>query len=382
MKTQRNRIAWIAGTRSEILRLGPIYSIIQRELQTRSVPHWFAFMGEQGMQATQALDLHDIVPHEMFELRHPADDCAVRLYGVMRDIDTLVRRHKATHLIFAGCGASSAAAAMVTLARQRRGLWLRPADPARVNEGLGWESGLERMIDAAKPWVETVRMDEGGLGQRGDPGEAKEISDDSEPRDPFIRGLREAAPVVLVSLQRAPWGNDPGYAAIVKSAAAWARAIPAADVVILRSLDARLEGPLRAMKDRPENLLGAAPMPYPEYARLMNRTAAVCTDSCNVAAEAISASIPVVTVGDLRAEDSSGGDSISGADSDSATGGARIAARIGDLGSETFLNYIRDAVAAWPVDTEAGPAGAARPIRSIWRTSDALLHRVRSFIDS
>ena len=80
MKSARPRVVWLAGTRSEALRLGPLYRSLFTRSRAAGPLHGFALTGEQGMAATQAVEEFGIHPNEVFELRHPAEDPAIRLY--------------------------------------------------------------------------------------------------------------------------------------------------------------------------------------------------------------------------------------------------------------------------------------------------------------
>ncbi|MCL5271158.1 MAG: hypothetical protein M1457_11575, partial [bacterium] len=114
--TARPRIAWIAGTRGEILLLGPLFQHYIRRSVRNSRPgeplSWLLTTGEHGMAAWQALDLLNLVPDEAGELCHPADEPAVRLGAMLARAEAFVRQRKATHVVFAGFGPTAAGAAL------------------------------------------------------------------------------------------------------------------------------------------------------------------------------------------------------------------------------------------------------------------------------
>jgi hypothetical protein len=285
MKPERVRVLWCAGTRSEALALGPYYLELRTAADVSQRLNWFGATGEQGVALYQALDDAGVRPDEEAEVRHPAEDPAARLKGLIEEIENLARRHRATHVVFAGGGPTAVAAALVCHARGVRGVWLAPTDPAGLIPRLGWERGLDAVIRALPDAVKPV-----------------ESSDTQEPCKPLCgmelppetpKGRRGDAPLALLAVTRPGWGAGDVPERFVAAASDWARAMPEGDWLFLRSLDARFEGPIRAMAERPENFLTAPPVPYQVYRRWLTQVRVVLTDSWAIAAEALRAGIPV-----------------------------------------------------------------------------------------
>jgi hypothetical protein len=281
------RAIWLAGARGEALQLGALHRAIVDPLpRPERDRHVFITTGEQAMPLVQAIDRLGLHPHEAFEPRHPAEDPAIRLHGLMAEIEGEVRRRRADRVIFSGFGATAAAAALVAHARGCRALWVRPPCPLGLHRLQHWESGLTRVVETLAD-----RIDAPPIGRVHDAAPAVAPIEAPPPRD-----RRPGAPLVLISVGRAIWGYRGVYARLARTAAHWARAIPETDFLIIRNLDARLEGALDSMPDRPANLLAVPPMPYSEYEALLNEARAVLTDSDYVAAEAQSRAIPLIAM--------------------------------------------------------------------------------------
>jgi len=292
------RSTWLAGTRGELLLLGPAFKALGRT-HHQGLHCWLLHSGEQGMAAYQALDFMGFVPDEAAPLCHPADEPAVRLNLMLERAEAFVRQRKGTHIVFTGFGPTAAGAAIYCHARGCRGLWLRPPDPAGLIPRLRWEAGLERLIRACAPCVESWQIpampDWSEFQAEGAP-----LVEAEAPLEAEIAGLRAGAPLTLIAVLRREWGylNDT-TSLLARAAAAWSAAMPDADWLVLSNLNARLEGPMRSLKARPENLLIAPPLPYPLYHRLLARARLVVTDSPLIAAEALQRGVPVATLGEI-----------------------------------------------------------------------------------
>ena len=288
-----HRVFWIAGTRGEILALGPAFLQLSRRGDRRCPQHRFALTGEHGMEAMQTLDHLELRAHQSEPICHPADEPAARLNNIMQRVEALVRRHKGDRMIVAGWTATAAAAAVVAHARNTPALWVQPPDPAGLIARLEWEAGLERIIRACAPLVTTYPMS--AWPDPPAPGQAPP----SIERTHEIPGLRTDAPVILIAVLRRHWGifsDTTGLLARV--ATRWAQKEPERDFVVISNLNARLERPIRSRPDRPANLLLAPPLPYPVYRQLLGRTLAVLTDSVLIAGEALRRNIPVAALAD------------------------------------------------------------------------------------
>lgn len=353
MSHSQPRALWVAGTRGEVLHLGPLYRALRLPEHDEHARHWFAVLGEQGMATYQAIDFLGLHPDEEFELRYLADDPAIRLHHLMKDIESLVRRHRATHVLFSGFGPTAAAAALVCHGRQCRGLWVRPRDPANLIPRLRWERGLEAVIKALPHSVGVAQAEGFPLAVDGvgcvdgvDSGEFKEVPN-----------RRSGAPLIMIAVTRMLWGMQGVLNQVVCTAAEWARAAPEADWLLMRTLDPRLEGPLNSMPDRPANLLSSPPVPYNEYQRLLVECSAVLTDSCHIAAEFMDRGRAVAALGELPAETRALGEKL-----------MHIGAA--DLSSEGLLTFLKKSL------RESSP-----PPKAIHTHSNDLLSKVESWLD-
>lgn len=289
MTQERSRVLWLAGTRGEVLRLAPCaLKFLAVDEPSRRI-HWFAVTGEQGMGVYQALDDCGMRPHAESELRHPAEDPAARLKGLIGEIEGLARRYRATHLVFSGAGATAAAAALVCHGREARGVWIPPFDPAGLTARFRWERGLESIIRSLWECVQILDAP-GGEGA----GTAVTSSTEGE----RLPGRRPEAPLALVAVTRPSWGSGDLPERVVRAMQDWARSSPEADWLFLRSLDARFEGPLRSIREKPANFLTAPPVPYAVYASWLNQAGVILTDSWAIAAEGLAREIPVVALGE------------------------------------------------------------------------------------
>jgi hypothetical protein len=187
---------------------------------------------------------------------------------------------------------------LVALGRRTRALWIRPRDPAGLIPRLRWERGLEQVIVSLGEIVRVLQFT-GWLAL--DP---SDVAKDA-PGTTTLIGRRPEAPLALIAVGRMLWGMQGVFDRLVAAAASWARAIPEADWLVLRTLDPRLEGPLHAMKDRPCNLLSSPPLPYPEWRSLARQARAILTDSPHVAAELADLGCPVVALGETPARQAS-----------------------------------------------------------------------------
>lgn len=301
MKDRKTRVAWFAGTRGEILSLGPLFREFYHPRGDGDATHWFVFTGEHGMAAHQALDFLELHPHEECDLRHVAEDPAIRLIGLMEEIERFARRHRISHAIFTGFGPTATAASLVCHSRSCSGLWLRPADRANLNCRMRWEGGLEKIIRS----VDRVQVLTSRTKDREIQGLARE--DSSACLSLEFSGRRPDAPLALLFVGRPLWGVQGVLAQVVNACAAWARVVPHADWLIFRSLDARLEGPINSMPDRPSNLLTVPPLPYPEYAIALSSARVALTDSHAIATECVSLNLPLVALGEISALPDSAG---------------------------------------------------------------------------
>ena len=111
---RKRRVGWIAGTRGELLLLGPVFRTLCRRDRADRYGRvgWLLCTGEQGMAAYQALDFLGLAADETSPLCHPADDPAIRLTGMLRRTETTMHRRKLTHVIVTGFGPTAAAAAI------------------------------------------------------------------------------------------------------------------------------------------------------------------------------------------------------------------------------------------------------------------------------
>jgi UDP-N-acetylglucosamine 2-epimerase len=292
----RARVVWLAGTRGELLSLGPLFLECQRRALPGGPLHWFMVTGEQGMAAQQALDGIGLQPDEIAPLCHPADEPTVRLHSMLERVETFARRRKATHFLFSGFGPTAVASALACHARGDAGLWLRPADPAGVIGRLALESGYARVIEACAPRVTGLGLPAPDAMESPTAGRAAERWVPEEE----IEGLRADAPAALISLQRREWGIQQSVTkSLARAAAGWATAHPELDWLVLSNLNAALEGPLRALDPRPANLLIAPPLPYPLWRALLGQARWVLTDSPRMAAEALAAGVATAVLGDL-----------------------------------------------------------------------------------
>ncbi len=290
MKPHRPRVLWLAGTRGEVLRLAP-YSL---HLMNQDPPgerlHWFAMTGEQGMAAYQALDECRMRPHAEVELRHPAEDPAARLQGLLGEIESLARRFRATHLVFTGVGPTAAAGALVCHGRNINGVWIPPLDNAALIPRLRWERGLEGVIRSLGESIEILDPPPIRMGAT--------IKESGEQP----RGGSPGSPLAILAVARPAWGSGNLPERLARAAAHWADSMPEFDWLFLRSLDARFEGPFQAMRDRPANLLSAPPVPYAVVAPWMREAGVIMTDSWAIASEALALGTPVACLGEDAAE--------------------------------------------------------------------------------
>lgn len=275
MISSQPRVVWFAATRSETLQLGPLFNRLGRDPAVRDF-HSFAFLAEHGLPAEQALDSLGIHPHDRFEVRSPDEDPGIRLGELLGDVERITRRRRATHILTAGFGPTAAAASLVAHSRLCRGLWIRPRDPAGLNELRPWERGLERFV-RANEGMRILEPDVSGI--------ACEAAPVAPPLD-LISGLRPGAPLVLVALTRWHWGVYSGHPAILRGLFGLAAAMPESDFVLIRTLDPRFEGPLRALSGGETNLHSTLPLPPGDYRRLLAASVGVITDSPLIAAEA------------------------------------------------------------------------------------------------
>lgn len=335
------RLTWLAGTRGEVLTLGPAYQALGGKPDpARNLLSWMLQTGENGMAAYQALDFLRLIPSEMAPLCHPADEPAIRLNLMIERAEAFVRQHKGTHAVFAGSGPTAAASAIYCHARGCRGLWLRPYDPAGLIPRLRWESGLERIIRACAPCVQTWQVP-GVPDWFTLPALAEQAFAGSLENE--IPGLRPDAPLVIIAVLRRNWGYlDDTTSRLARAVALWAGAIPEADFLIISNLNARLEGPVRSIKDRPANMLATAPLPYPTYRRLLERTRLVVTDSPMIAAEALERGLPIGSLGDLPP------------DEEMPFSPLNLPLRPEDLLSEAWVEHLRDVLEK--KEAEAKPA--------------------------
>lgn len=356
-KEQRARISWMAGTRSEILRLGPLFGHFFEPGRGSGPLHRFCFTAEQGTAAYQALDYVGVRPHEEFALRHPAEDAAIRLNGVLGEVEKYLRQTRATHAVFAGWGPTAAASAIVCHARKLRGLWLRPYDPAGLVADQQWERGLDAIVRSLGESVKTIEV--------GPPGKGEAAGEDgvAEVPEPVIAGRRPGAPIALVNTGKLAWAYGRTPEQIVEAARGWATAYPDIDWIFLRSLGAHFEGVYRSMADRPANLLGTPPVPYPEYRALLAGTVFGVSDSPNQIAEFSDAGIPCIAMGEREGEDPSQ---------------RQIEmvtfAQPGALGDEVLQNRIREIL-----------GNILRPSAKrtdLWQLDDSLLQIIRAQFDS
>lgn len=292
MSGERPRVLWLAGTRNEVMHLAPYFRAFAGDHDGEGRIDWFAVTGEQGIALYQAMDEFDVRADEEAELRHPAEDPAARLQGLLGSIETVARRRRATHLVFSGTGPTAAAAALVCHGRSSRGIWMKPADPVGLIPRLHWERGLAYVIGALGDSVNVVNP---GFPPVIDSGQPAVQDDDAD----LPKGRRPEAPLVILAVTRAAWGSDDAPERIVAAAARFARESPEVDWLFLRSLDARFEGPLNAVENRPENLLTAPPVPYAVYGNWVGEAQALLTDSCTLAAEGLASGARVAALGEL-----------------------------------------------------------------------------------
>jgi hypothetical protein len=285
-------VLWLAGSRGELLALGPLLQAVRR----RAVPHpdaggaihLLAVTGEQGTALEQALDALGLRPDEAAPLCHPGDEPAARLQQMLGVAEAFARQRKATRVVFMGCGATALGAALACHGRGTPGLWLRPADPDGQLGRLRLEAGNARLIEACAPLVTAWTWPATPLLPEDLPADAP-----APPAWPMaaledeIPGLRPATPVALVAANRREWGIKQDVTALLaRATAAWARRHPELDWLILGNLNARMVGPLAALRDRPTNLLAVPPLPYAVYRALLARSRWMLTDSPRMADEA------------------------------------------------------------------------------------------------
>lgn len=301
MDIQSLRVLWVAGRRGEILTLGPVFQHLERKVGLKPTS-WFLGTGEDGTAAFQALDFLGLRPDETAALCHPADQPAVRLTILLERVETFMRQRKGQRLIFTGCGPAAAAAALCCHARGNPGLWLKPADPAGLIGRLRWESGLERVIEACAPAIESIELE-----PMPDLTKLAAVAGKFESYDLCreIPGLRAGAPRIVWAVLRRDWGIFGNTGSnLVRALAGVAAQTPEIDFVILSNLNAMVEKPFASIKDRPANLMITPPLPYPAYMQLMGSASGVVTDSALVAGEAIGLAKPVAALGEGEAEDS------------------------------------------------------------------------------
>lgn len=291
MKTSVPRIAWIAGTRGEVLQLGPPYRRFQekwRKIERAGLlQHRFIYTSEQGTAGHQALDFLGIAPHAAFELLSPGDDSGVRLQRLLDGLEKELRQHRTSHAIFAGCSASSVAAGLICHSRPCQGIWLKPFDPAELIDRFQWESGNMRILQSLQPTVTSIPS----------------WHCTAEAARPFIENRNieiEKAPSVLILLGRRLWGMRGDFGHFARAIGEWARRFREVQWVVITALDQRLDSPLRTMKDRPPNLVQLAPLPFDAFDSLLANCLAVVTDSHSLASDAVVQGIPSIAVGEME----------------------------------------------------------------------------------
>jgi hypothetical protein len=308
------------------------------------------------MAAQQALDWLGLRAEETAPLCHPADEPPARLQILLQRVEAFARHRKATHLIFSGYGACAAAGAVTCHARGCPGVWLRPADPAGVIDGLTLEGGYRRIIEACAPAVTAMEIP--ALPPASDPpGDwtRREIEGWSPAEE--IEGLRGDAPSALIAVQRREWGIGRDVTTqLGQAAAAWAAARPEIDWLIMSNLNARLEAPVRALEPRPSNLLIVPPLPFPCWRTLSMRSRYVLTDSHGIAAEAMREGVALAVLADSSTDDRGGfaqrivSDDLSGDRRDETLGrwlDAPTGAKPAGADSRGDRSAIADAIDAW-----------------------------------
>ncbi len=291
MNARPQRVAWFAGTRYEAIAVGSLFRHAPRARTEKETSHEFVFTGEQGVAAYQAMDYLGLCPHEEGELRAPSEDTAIRLQGLMETVEQVMRRNRITHAICSGFGPTAAAVALVAHARPCKALWLRPHDPIGFNEAMRWEAGLERIIRAASE-TSVVQL----------PALCRLVSSTGESnimdRESNSLGLRADAPLAMISVGRQLWGAQGVLNSLVEAVAKWAKNAPQADFLLVRSMDARLEGPYKSMPDRPENFLASAPLPFNVFGALIRRANIIVTDSPHIVADCVDLNRNVIALGE------------------------------------------------------------------------------------
>ena len=294
------RVAWFAGTRGEMLHLGPLFKALAAPHAGTGV-HWLMNTAEQGMAMQQALDLFALEADESAELCHPGDESAHRLNAMMTRVEAFARGRRADHIVCAGYGPTAAACALAAFARGNRLLWVRPADPAGLRPRLAWEACLGRVIEACAPVITWIDLP-GAMRWDVFAGAPAHGAFDAE-----LYGLRPAAPRVLIAVLRREWGLRHGVTDRLARALEIA-APQRADVdwVLLSNLNARLEEPIRALRARPENLRIVPPLAMGAWRGLLAGVGCVITDSPAIAGEAMREGIAVTALADAPAPASEG----------------------------------------------------------------------------
>lgn len=355
-RNKRGRVAWIAGMRGQFMLMGQAFKALRQEQNQPGRPtHWMLATGEQGMAAYQAMDALGLIPDESAPLCHPADDLAVRLNLMLERAEAFGRHHKVTHVIFSGYGSTAAGAAVYCHSRGCHGLWLRPPDVAGLIPRLRWEAGLERIINACAPCVKTLDV----------PHMPEIAPAETEACDPVaeVDGLRPDAPLAIVAVMRRDWGMlDDSTRRLSVALGALAAQRPDMDWLVISNLNARIEGPLRSLENRPANLLLSPPLPPAIYHGLLARAAVLMTDSPMIASEGLTGGRLIVAL----ADDPAGMEEVNG--------GRLMPVTIGDLdnlpGGRTFNGALEMAL------ERPRPLALARDPR----TGDEILGAVRQWL--
>ena len=305
------------------------------------------------MAAYQALDFLGLIPDETAAICHPADEPAIRLKIMIERAEGFIRQRKGTHVIFTGHGPSAAATAIYCHARGCRGLWLRPPDPAGLIPRLRWEAGLEKIIAACSPCVETRDIASAPDWLAYPPLAGQDSTRPLEEEIPGLRPSGDGRRLALIAVLRRDWGYlDDTTSLLARAAGAWAEALPEVDWVVVSNLNARLEGPMRSLARRPDNLLLTPPLPYPVYRKLIDRARLVVTDGPLIGAEALQRGIEVGSLGDLAPNHASGM---------TPTFGKNRCLMPADLPSDAWIGQMREILAPVRQPTEPGiPPGVRR----------------------
>jgi UDP-N-acetylglucosamine 2-epimerase (non-hydrolysing) len=298
------KVAIIAGTRPEVVKLAPVRAAINKSIGMR--PHWIA-TGQHGALAEQAMDVFKITPDVQLELDWNGTALTSLSSALIRDLGEHFCANRPDFVLVQGdtasafCGATAAFLQGIPVGHVEAGL--RSGDLKQPFP----EEGFRRLVaPIADLHFAPTRSAARHLAREGITNEKVRVTGNTVIDAVKMVGAMNVQPealdrvgadqrLVLVTLHRRENWDD-GVEGVCAAIKTMRDEYPDLHFVLPIHLNPRVRGPIEKLLGQQERIELIEPLAYPAFVAVMKRAHLILSDSGGIQEEAPSFGVPVLVL--------------------------------------------------------------------------------------